>query len=326
MALGSQVGGSLIRPAAYCGNVALRPTLGGLNRGERLGASHGVTGVHAGSIEDMWRSTIEIVKRAGGDPGYPGVFGADEPMPPRMPHRLILLETAGWAEVDEATSSAFDNVVAQLERAGVEIVRRRDDALIESLEQVLAEAQDIAVTIIGWENRWSFENLAELYTLKPASLAMLDHGRSISLDRYRAALLRRDEARGRLAAIASLGDAMLTLSTPGPAPATEPPPDPDPRVAYGTTGSPSFQFGTSILGVPAITLPLMAVDAMPVGVQVIGQQHHDNLITGIARWVLQAVEPVSVPGITAGARGRSVPAPLGQPMPFAPAVRAVTAQ
>jgi hypothetical protein len=70
----------------------------------------------------------------------------------------------------------------------------------------------------------------------------------------------------------------------------------------------------------------MAVDAMPVGIQLIGQQHHDNLITGFARWVLQAVEPVSVPGITAGARGRIIPAPLGQPMPFAPAIRAVTAQ
>jgi Asp-tRNA(Asn)/Glu-tRNA(Gln) amidotransferase A subunit family amidase len=39
-AIGTQVGGSIIRPAAYCGNFALKPTQGGINRGERLATSH----------------------------------------------------------------------------------------------------------------------------------------------------------------------------------------------------------------------------------------------------------------------------------------------
>ena len=74
-AIGTQVGGSIIRPAAYCGNFALKPSQGGINRGERQTTSMSTHGVHAASIEDMWLVAIEIASRVGGDPGYPGLIG-----------------------------------------------------------------------------------------------------------------------------------------------------------------------------------------------------------------------------------------------------------
>ncbi|HYF08160.1 MAG TPA: amidase, partial [Acetobacteraceae bacterium] len=64
-AIGTQVGGSIIRPAAYCGNVALKPTQGGLHRGERQTTSMSTHGPHAGCIEDMWQVAIEIARRVG---------------------------------------------------------------------------------------------------------------------------------------------------------------------------------------------------------------------------------------------------------------------
>ncbi|MEE8304949.1 MAG: amidase, partial [Candidatus Tectomicrobia bacterium] len=54
-AIGTQVGGSIIRPAAFCGNIALKPSQGGINRGERQATSMSTHGVHAGCIEDMWQ-------------------------------------------------------------------------------------------------------------------------------------------------------------------------------------------------------------------------------------------------------------------------------
>jgi Asp-tRNA(Asn)/Glu-tRNA(Gln) amidotransferase A subunit family amidase len=48
-AIGTQVGGSIIRPAGFCGNVALKPTQGAINRGERLATSMSTHGVHAGA-------------------------------------------------------------------------------------------------------------------------------------------------------------------------------------------------------------------------------------------------------------------------------------
>jgi Asp-tRNA(Asn)/Glu-tRNA(Gln) amidotransferase A subunit family amidase len=74
-AIGTQVGGSIIRPAAYCGNFALKPTQGGINRGERLATSQSTHGPHAGCLEDMWQVAIETAKRCGGDRGSIGLMG-----------------------------------------------------------------------------------------------------------------------------------------------------------------------------------------------------------------------------------------------------------
>ena len=51
--IASQVGGSLMRPASFCGTWGLKPTQGAINRGERQATSMSVHGVIAGSVEDM---------------------------------------------------------------------------------------------------------------------------------------------------------------------------------------------------------------------------------------------------------------------------------
>jgi Asp-tRNA(Asn)/Glu-tRNA(Gln) amidotransferase A subunit family amidase len=61
-----------------------------------------------------------------------------------------------------------------------------------------------------------------------------------------------------------------------------------------TTGLPAFNAATSVLGAPTITLPLMAVDGLPVGVQLIGQMHTDATLSALAGWVQGAVAPVRV--------------------------------
>ena len=106
-AIGTQVGGSIIRPAAYCGNFALKPTQGGINRGERLATSMSTHGPHADCLEDMWQVAIEIAKRCGGDRGSLGLMGPDTLPAAIKPNRLIVLETEGWADVDAATKAGF---------------------------------------------------------------------------------------------------------------------------------------------------------------------------------------------------------------------------
>ena len=160
-AIGTQVGGSLIRPASYCGNCGLKPTMGALHRGERQGYSQSHVGVHAGSLADMWHVAMEIARRAGGDPGHPGLFGAPDLCPALQPARLIVMETAGWAGLDAETREGFDRILAALRDAGVEVLSATDDPLIEAFEHGIAEAKGITTDICDWENRWSFENLVE---------------------------------------------------------------------------------------------------------------------------------------------------------------------
>ena len=53
-----------------------------------------------------------------------------------------------------------------------------------------------------------------------------------------------------------------------------------------------------MLFAPAVTVPLLSVGGLPVGVQVMGQQHEDARITALARWMLGAVKPAIVRGGT----------------------------
>ena len=49
-----------------------------------------------------------------------------------------------------------------------------------------------------------------------------------------------------------------------------------------------------MLFAPAVTMPLISVDGLPMGAQVIGQQHEDARMTAIARWMLETIAPIVV--------------------------------
>ncbi len=294
-AIGTQVGGSIIRPAAYCGNVALKPTQGGINRGERQATSMSTHGIHANCIEDMWQSAIEIARRAGGDRGCLGLFGPDTPPIAVKPNRLIVLETAGWAILDDASKIAFEGLLENLQQAGVTLLRRKDNVLVEKLEQVIMEAPAICGDITRWENQWAQRNLVDqkgefVSDRLKAGLALAE---AMSPDDYRAALLARKTAQRCHDAVGQLADAAITLSCPGPAPLWPGDIQGQPLVAR-PTGDAIFNTPTSMLFAPCVTMPLLAVGGMPLGVQIVGQQHQDAGMTAIARWMLDEVAPVVI--------------------------------
>ena len=294
-ALGTQVGGSIIRPAGYCGNVALKPTQGGINRGERQATSMSTHGVHAGCVEDMWQVAIEIAKRAGGDRGLPGLEGPSTTPPPRKPERLVVLETQGWGDLEEGSKEGFAAVLEQLRALGVELVQRRDDPLVETIEGVISDAREVCNTITDWENQWATRNLVDQHPdgVSERAKAALAHAEAMSVDDYRAALIVREVAQEAHAALAGSADAIITLSCPGPAHVWLGD-EPGAPLAPRPTGDPVFNFPSSMLFSPAVSMPLMSVGGMPVGVQVFGQPHEDAGMTAIARWLLGAVEPVVV--------------------------------
>ncbi|HUP94823.1 MAG TPA: amidase [Burkholderiales bacterium] len=288
-AIGTQVGGSVIRPASYCANWALKPTQGALHRGERQGYSQSTVGVHAGSAVDMWRVAIEIGRRAGGDPGHLGLFGPLDAPEAVKPQQLIVMETGGWEELDGATRDAFDRVLAGLRALGVNVLGRGDSPLVESFERAIAGMAAVNSEICAFENRWSFANIAEQYPGKLSARAskVLERGKAMSVEDYRQRLLEREEARQRLAAIAPLGDALISLSSPGTAPVHD-------ENGARPTGDAIFNCPSSTLGAPAVTVPLIAVAGMPVGVQIMGQAHADARVAAVARWVAENVKPVKI--------------------------------
>jgi Asp-tRNA(Asn)/Glu-tRNA(Gln) amidotransferase A subunit family amidase len=294
-AIGTQVGGSIIRPAAFCGNIALKPSQGGINRGERQATSMSTHGVHANCIEDMWQVAIEIAARAGGDRGAPGLMGPPTPPAASKPDRLIVVESDGWAILDDASKSAFEILMESLQSQGIELLRRRNSTSVEQLEKAIAGAGDICSAITAWENHWALRNLIDE---NPDGVSQrikntVASAEAMSPEDYRLALLDREKAQATHAQVGGIADAIVTLACPGPAPLW-PGDIPGEPLAPRPTGDAIYNYPSSMLFAPVVTVPLMSVGGLPVGLQVMGRQGDDARVTAIARWLKDSVTPVSV--------------------------------
>ena len=206
-----------------------------------------------------------------------------------------MLETEGWAELDaRASARAFDQLLEQLRRAGVTLIRRGDHPLVEALEQAIANAPRASATrsragrTAGTSATWSTQHPEGVSERAKAALAQ---GRGDDAGRLPRALVGTPAAQLRHAAVAPLADAAITLSCPGPAPlwSGDVPGQP---LAPRPTGDFVFNAPSSMLFAPAVTVPLMSVGGMPVGVQVMGQQHEDARITALARWFSENLKRV----------------------------------
>jgi Asp-tRNA(Asn)/Glu-tRNA(Gln) amidotransferase A subunit family amidase len=80
----------------------------------------------------------------------------------------------------------------------------------------------------------------------------------LTLDDCRSRLLQRREAKNRLAVIAPLAEALISDASPSPA-----------LVSLRSTGDSIFNSPTSILGAPAATVPMLAIEGVPVGIQIV---------------------------------------------------------
>lgn len=293
--IGTQVIGSIIRPAGYCANYALKPTFGAINRGERQGYSQSHHGVHAGSLQDMWQVATEVAQRCGGDPGHPGLFGSPTLHPAERPTRLIVMQGEGWPHVDALTLAGFEKLIESIRAKGVEVLWNDNNPLIQAFEQAISDCMALSRDICGYELRWTLENLVERHPdeLSDSLTARLKLSRKMTVNVYRALLEQRDIMQRRHAALAGVGDALISLSSLGPAPKLGDTTGSDPGIDH-TTGSPVMNASSSALWAPAITQPLLAVNDMPVGIQVLGQPHTDERLVRIAAWLQNNITPVSV--------------------------------
>lgn len=277
VAIGTHARGSTIRPASFCGAFALKGTFGAINRQGVFSAADSMDhiGTFGGSLSDVWIAARRMAKVGGGDPGYPGLFGGDLPSAAIKPARLIRLETAGWTQTGEETRTAFEEFLGAL--TDVEIYGRADDPAIEAYEQAFAEMPELWRTLYRFEFRWPLQQYSERYPDKiPERLLMgLREAEGLTQAEYREALNRRVRIRDLHRQLASRADAFVTLSSPGPGPVGM------------DQGSAVFNEGSSVLGAPAISLPLLAAEGAPVGVQILGQFDGDERLIATGRWIAE---------------------------------------
>ena len=194
-ALGTQVIGSTIRPASFCGCVGFKVTVGALNRGgSHDGLSQSATGVLAATLEDAWQVAYEVARRAGGDPGYPGLFGPERTPAPQRPRQIAFLETAGWSQATAGAKAAMNDALARLKTAGIAILTRQNNPKVAAVETAILPARPLSTKINAWESRWPLNTYRQRDASK-LSRTMLDRlaeAEAMTLDDYREALAQRD--------------------------------------------------------------------------------------------------------------------------------------
>jgi len=278
-ALGSQVIGSTIRPAAYCGAFGYKPSVGGINRGGSFdGFSQSCTGIIGASLAECWLVTREITSRTGGDAGYVGVTGPMQLPASVTPKRIALLNTAGWASATDCAKEELKRGRELLEEAGVEVADRGSDALVDDLESAIADAMDLSMRINAWEGRWPLDTYSS--DMDPSLLSESAQGRlqqafAMSQDEYSGLLVERDRVRAVYANLSQDFDGCITLSAPGAAPK-----------GLEWTGDPMFTVPTSLVGMPSLSLPVLWDEDLPLGLQVVGFTNEDANLFAVAGGIL----------------------------------------
>ena len=263
LALGTQTGGSTIRPAAYCGAVGYKPSFNSINRAglKFVAESLDTIGILARSAEDAALSLQVLSGRVSPD------FARSRGIP-----RIGICRTPRWHDADGPTHAAIERAASQFANAGARV---DDFELPAGIEQLFDEHG----TIMGYESAralaWEYLNRPDQIsaTLQPR----LAEGWQLSRGAYDAARVLARESRRRLADSMRDCDFLLTPSAPGEAPDN-----------LGTTGSSVFNRVWTLFGVPCVTLPCgPGPRGLPLGVQLVGRFDGDVELLAWAHWCEQ---------------------------------------
>lgn len=278
-ALGTQVIGSIIRPASFCGAFGFKPSFGAINRGGSFDVfSQSSTGVIGASLEDTWAVARAMSARVGGDPGYAGLTGPLEAPAARTPRRMAFLRTEGWEAASPEAVAALTTARRALEAAGIAIADASSDADVAGVEDALAESFALSRALNGWEGRWLLRTYAadmDASLLSEVSRDRLAIANAMSHDEYLDLLDRRRQAREVYSRLRGSFDGVITLAAAGAAPR-----------GLTSTGDPSFTVWTSWVGAPTVSLPVLRAEGLPLGLQVVGHVDEDAELFAIAAGVL----------------------------------------
>lgn len=280
VATGSQVRGSVIRPASICGVIGMKPTFGALNHFGGVDPSPSVNhlGLLGGSLEDVWTAACHIAVVAGGDPGYTPRF-SDPALPrPRQPRRLARQYTAGWQHTDDESRAVFEAYLRTLQARGVEILEPAAAAELTAYEAATASLPEWFFDLMLWEIRWPMLAWREQRpdAFSPPMAGYIERAGALRPADYERACSARERLRAQHRALDGTVDGFIAPAHIGPG-----------QIGRPAGGTPWYNDASSAIGAPSFNLPLLAVDGAPLGVQLVGFEHRDTETLAMARWLLE---------------------------------------
>jgi Asp-tRNA(Asn)/Glu-tRNA(Gln) amidotransferase A subunit family amidase len=275
LTLGSQTGGSTIRPASFCGVYGFKPTRGLIPRQGMLRLSQTLdhVGLFARAIEDLALLAEQLGGEEEGDPEsrpraripYREIAGAEPPLAPMFG----FVKTSFWGRVADDAKEAFGELIDHLGDRVEEVELSDAAAEMSHWHRTIMQAEMAANLRAEWDGGRDH--------LSAPLRARLEAGRAVPAVEYLGALTRipqLNESLGEL--FAQRYDALLTPAAPGTAPE-----------GLQSTGDPTFCTLWTLTGMPALSVPLLeGANGLPLGVQVVGPRHGDARLLRTARWLV----------------------------------------
>ena len=274
-ALGTQTGGSVLRPSSFCGVFGYKPTYNTINEAGvwPAAASIDTIGWLGRSIEDMALLTA--------------VLRMEEPKPlPVMGSapRIGVWRTDLWDTAQSETKAAIADAASRLGQAGA-VVRDAD------LPAAFNGLHAIARSAIGFYERaacmayfWDRER----ERLSPQMRRYIENGHRIPRDEYVAGLRQLDRCRVLLGPVFEAFDVLLVPCVPGEAPQ-----------GLAATGDPSMQAIWTALHTPTMTLPThRGPNYLPVGIQLVAQRYDDDRLFACASWIWDKIGAPELIGVS----------------------------
>jgi len=258
LSLGTQTGGSVIRPAAFCGVFGMKPTWGTVNgEGAKLfSLSLDTIGWYARTIDD-----VALLA------GLYEVSSEQHPVPASL--NLAWCATPYWDRAVPEMQTAFHATLERLHAAGASLTELR-------MDEAFSTVNDLKERVMRAEGRVAFLHLHHRSPDKLSSGIRKRMGRTD--DRLlRQALDAAAMLRIAFDRMAEPFDAVLTPAVTGVAPE---------GLAYA--GDPIFNGMWTLLHVPCLSLPVMSGEqGLPIGLQLVGPRFSDARVIAAARRIMQ---------------------------------------
>jgi len=262
---GTQTGGSVIRPAAYCGVVGYKPTYGTINCAglKHLSESLDTIGVMARGVADCALLVHAVSSRK--LPDFDSALAAP---------RIGLCRTSRANDALPETHAALEAAASALSARGAQVRELALPAHFDRLydEQLVISGFD-AAHAMAWEMNAHPEGLSDHMRKHIAKHLETPHAE------YAEALRHARECRAEFAAVTGGIDVLLTPSAPGYAPQ-----------GIAGTGSSLFNRNWTTLHLPCVTIPApRAGGGLPLGLQLVGRHDEDERVLLAAEWVRRAL-------------------------------------
>jgi Asp-tRNA(Asn)/Glu-tRNA(Gln) amidotransferase A subunit family amidase len=260
LALGTQTGGSVIRPAAFCGVIGYKPSFGEFSRvGVKMQCHNLDTlGVICRSLEDvaLLRGVLLVQQ--------PHRVDRNSAAP-----RIGFCRTPAWEHADGDTHALLERTAAVLSAGG---------AAVEEVTLKPADILDHHHRIFEFE---AARNYAYEYDVHGEQVSqalregLLAPGRALPLAAYIEAIEMAEAFRRNLDDVFTRVDVLLAPSAVGEAPE-----------GLGSTGDPRFNSIWTLAWTPCLTLPAgNGRKGLPLGIQLVGARFRDEALLDAAAWV-----------------------------------------